>query len=195
HTLAFKYFFARSLNERPFGASGHLPGVSTGDWSNGNNNFVAKVTSVLSNSIVNEVRASSTYVRAVDWSRDPMLSPDFGMTPAVASYPLFPILSISGLFGAGGTSNNGQWESSHTTQFSDQLSWVRGKQTIRMGVLAERYFWDAKVRGIARGSLSFQSFPDFLLGLSAAQNGSAFSNVYSTNYQVGSPDLHEIANS
>src|SRR5581483_6060325 len=100
HTLAFKYFFARSLNERPFGASGHLPGVSTGDWSNGNNNFVAKVTSVLSNSIVNEVRASSTYVRAVDWSRDPMLSPDFGMTPAVASYPLFPILSISGLFGA-----------------------------------------------------------------------------------------------
>src|SRR5262249_19178398 len=38
---------------------------------------------------------------------------------------------------------------------------------------------------VTRGSLSFLSFPDFILGMSAAQNGSAFSNINTSNGSCG----------
>lgn len=193
HTIAFRYFYARSVNIRPFGSSGHLPGVSAGNWSNGNNNMLLKLTSIFTKNMVNEARISSTYVRASDDSLDPMRSPDFGMKPAVATFPLMPVISITGLFGFGGTTNNGQRENSHTTQYSDQLSWTHGRHSVRTGFQGERYYWWARVYAIARGSLTFNTFPDFLLGMSAAQNGTAFSNVNSTNYQAGSPNLHMVS--
>ena len=193
HTLSFRYFYARSVNIRPFGASPHLPGVSAGNWSNGNNNGILKLTSTLNASMVNEARVSSTYVRASDYSLDPMRSPDFGLKPAVATFPLMPVITLTGLFGFGGTTNNGQFENSHTTQYSDQLSWTRGHHSVRTGFQGERYYWFARVYAIARGALTFNTFPDFLLGLSAAQNGTAFSNVNSTNYQAGSPNLHMVS--
>ncbi len=68
--------------------------------------------------------------------------------------------------------------SQRTFLFEDSLSWVRGKHNLQIGggfTRALRDFDNFR----QPGALTFQSFPDFLLGLNAAQNGTnLFSNVF-----------------
>ena len=197
HTIAGRYFYAFSPQLVPFKCNPCVPGSgeSSGIHNTGNNNLLGRVTSVLKSNLVNEARVSNVYLRATNWSLDPMTAPEFGITPAVATFPLMPTITISGLFGFGGAGNNGESQASRTLQWSDQLSWVAGRHNVRLGYQGERYYWDARVWALARGSLSFQTFPDFLLGMSAAQNGSQFSNVNNSSALIGSPSLNLKANS
>ena len=197
HTLAGRGFYAYSPQLVPFKCNPCVPGAgeSSGIHVTGNNNALVRLTSVLRNNIVNEARVSSVYLRAYNYSLNPMRSPDFGITPAVPTFPLMPVITVQGMFGFGGAGNNGESQSSHTTQWSNQLSWATGRHSVRLGYQGERYYWDARVYALARGSMSFQTFPDFLLGMSAAQNGSAFSNVNNSSALVGTPSLNLKANS
>ena len=61
--------------------------------------------------------------------------------------------------------------------FSDVLSFVRGVQTIRLGGSITRYQDNINLAGLGT-FLQFLSWPDFLLGLNASGNGTAFSNVF-----------------
>jgi len=63
--------------------------------------------------------------------------------------------------------------------FSDSLSFVRGPHTGRLGGSVTRVQDNVDLVGLASFA-NFLSWPDFLLGLSAQGNGSAFSNVYSS---------------
>ncbi|MGE0407093.1 MAG: TonB-dependent receptor, partial [Candidatus Korobacteraceae bacterium] len=110
-------------------------------------------------------------------------------------FELMPVINITGLFGFGGAANNGEDQHTRTLQWADQLSWVRGRHSMRFGYQGERFYWDARVWALARGSMSFQTFPDFMLGMSAAQNGSAFSNINNSSALIGSPSLNLKANS
>ena len=58
---------------------------------------------------------------------------------------------------------------------------TNGRHTIRAGYEQEHFYWPLVVRGLSRGTLTFQTFSDFLLGESAAQNGSPTgqSNLFS----------------
>ena len=63
--------------------------------------------------------------------------------------------------------------------FSDDLSLVRRSHSLRFGGSITRLQDDVDLIGL--GSLvRFLSWPDFLLGLSAADNGTAFSNVFAS---------------
>src|SRR5205085_11748139 len=70
---------------------------------------------------------------------------------------------------------------STTFTWADNLSWIRGKHSIRTGVFVYTQRLESFTTGLARGKVSFQNFTDFLLGMSATQNGSpqGFSNVQS----------------
>src|SRR4029077_9235829 len=74
-----------------------------------------------------------------------------------------------------------------TSSISDQVSWVHGRQSIRAGGTFQPQQYSLDAIGRARGKLSFQTFDDFLLGLSAAQNGSPIgdSNVFMTTSVLG----------
>jgi hypothetical protein len=63
--------------------------------------------------------------------------------------------------------------------FSDSLSFIHGAHTGRLGGSATRVQDKVDLVGLASFA-DFLSWPDFLLGLSAQGNGSAFSNVYSS---------------
>jgi hypothetical protein len=54
----------------------------------GNNNLLARVTSVLKSSLENEPRVSKLFLRATNWPLDPMTVPEFGITLAVSTLPL-----------------------------------------------------------------------------------------------------------
>jgi hypothetical protein len=63
--------------------------------------------------------------------------------------------------------------------FLDNLSFIRGLHSVQLGGSLTRLQDNVNLVGL--GSLvRFLSWPDFLLGLSAAANGSAFSNVFAS---------------
>ena len=68
--------------------------------------------------------------------------------------------------------------SQRTFLFEDSLSWVLGNHNVQIGGGFTRALRDFE-HFRQPGALTFQSFPDFLLGLNAAQNGTnLFSNVF-----------------
>ena len=63
--------------------------------------------------------------------------------------------------------------------FGDDLSFIRGAHSVRLGGSLTRLQDNVNLVGLAAG-LQFLSWPDFLLGLSASSNGTSFSNVFSS---------------
>jgi len=63
--------------------------------------------------------------------------------------------------------------------FGDDLSFVQGAHTVRLGGSLTRLQDNVNLVGLAAG-LQFLSWPDFLLGLGASGNGTSFSNVFSS---------------
>jgi hypothetical protein len=71
--------------------------------------------------------------------------------------------------------------------FDDVLSFVRGAQSVRLGGSLTRFQDNINLFGL--GSLvDFLTWPDFLLGLDAVSNGTAFSNVFSSSDVFGLTD-------
>ena len=62
---------------------------------------------------------------------------------------------------------------------TDDLSFVRGPHNLRFGGSITRLQDNVNLVGLG-SAVHFLSWPDFLLGLSASQNGTSFSNVYSS---------------
>ncbi|MCI0419597.1 MAG: TonB-dependent receptor [Acidobacteria bacterium] len=99
------------------------------------------------------------------------------MTPA-SDQEGMPLILIPGLFSIGGAFNDGMATAIDSFQAGEQLSWLRGKHSVRVGFDYERVRNNVDIFAIKRGGLLLLSFPDFLLGLSAAQNGTPFSNIF-----------------
>jgi hypothetical protein len=63
--------------------------------------------------------------------------------------------------------------------FSDGLSFVHGAHTLRLGGSITRFQDNIDIIGLG-SFVKFLSWPDFLLGLDAASNGTEFSNVFAS---------------
>src|SRR5207253_9301154 len=76
---------------------------------------------------------------------------------------------------------------SKTYSWADTFSWTHGRHTTRTGVFALTETLESSNIALTRGRLAFQNFTDFLLGMSAAQNGSpqGRSNVQSIEANEG----------
>jgi hypothetical protein len=142
----------------------------------------AKLTSLVTSQLVNEARFSVFYLRASNSTNDQITPSAIGLTPISPTFNVMPIITIQGLFAFGGGSTDGSRAPQQSFEWSDQLSWTHGRHTVRTGVDVQRVKFDIDVTGIGRGGLTFNTFSDFLLGMSAAQNGSptGLSNVQSS---------------
>ena len=71
------------------------------------------------------------------------------------------------------------WEVTNNLVWQDTLAWIRGRHSARFGVELKRSEVDDEQPFSIDGLLIIATFDDFLLGQSAAQNGSPFglSNV------------------
>lgn len=154
--------------------------------------YVASVglSSVMTKSLVNEARVSLTRSLQQAWAVDMPTAEAVGMTPADRLFATPPEINIAGPLGSFrlfGTPGNDFATANKYYSFSDTLSYTRGKQTFRFGgffLVQDNWRND---NGTARGRLYFQTFEDFLLGLSASQNASPFgrSNVQSIQANEG----------
>jgi hypothetical protein len=115
---------------------------------------------------------------------------DMGMTPVDPLFPEPPEITVLGPMGSfrlfGSDPNDNHFET-RTYSWADNLSWVHGKQRLRGGGFFLDQFNGRSDTGSARGKIVFQTFEDFLVGLSAAGNlsPSGLSNVESVQASEG----------
>src|SRR5882672_2068987 len=161
HTLAGRFFYTKNPREQTVGG-GQLPG-----WNNNqiySNVFsVVKLTSVLTPNFINEPRVSFHRNVASQSDTLPYTNQQIGLKGMIPEQTLPPVILIFGAFNIGGTLGP---SNSPDTQYqvADQISWVKGKHTMRAGFEAERVHWNLVFAGLGRGLLANLSFADFLIG-------------------------------
>src|SRR5437016_1089761 len=148
-----------------------------------------QLSSVLTPNVANEAR--TTFTDSLSKPAVPGLASvtSVGMTPANGLYTGLPDITMRGSLGGfqAGNVYSDFLNGSRTYSWSDTLSWTHGRHTIRTGVFALTQHLKSSNIGLARGRLAFQNFTDFLLGMSAVQNGSpqGLSNVQSVEANQG----------
>lgn len=180
--FAFRTFWSRDPQIQSF-TSSNVPGASL-DQLFANSNITAKHTYALSPTLINEASAGFHRIYGRIASLYPVTNAQIGL-PTPCNNPVAPIMTVTGSFILGGNSNDGQFADTKQYSAQDQISWVRRSHNIRMGASAEKNILPFADPNLLRGSLTFNSFPDFLLAMSAAQNGSSFSNIFSSSSTCG----------
>jgi hypothetical protein len=170
HSVAMRYMY--SDDPYVFQLQQQLPGRSETDHRS-NTSAVLRVTSLLTNSMVNQARAS--FQRVIQDGSDvlPYTNQQIGMKgledirccngTTLGSYTQPALISIGGAFDVGGV-RQPSFAPSNQTQWSDQLSWNKGAHTLRAGFEFENVRYPLVYGGLGRGSLVMPSFADFLIG-------------------------------
>jgi len=182
--VSARFFYSRAKTDEPFSPFGaNVPGWGTNELDQ-NTMFVLSDTHVFNPALVNVARVGYMRFDGFAVIAQPINAADVGMaTPS--GLPQTPGLAINGLFTIGTAGQPFYWQNTNTYVIQDTVSVTRGGHNLRFGAEAKRHFVDVNVPYVSDGFLFLLSMPDFLLGQSAAQNGSSISNVYSSTGSSG----------
>ena len=137
NTLSVKMFHSHDPQQQTIDCGALcLPG-NPGLIDSGTFNGVLKWTSVITPNLVNEARAGFTHLYWEDSSFQFVTPQQFGVTPLNDWLNELPTINVNGLFSLGGSITDNGFSAPTTYQIGDQLSWSRGKQTLRFGFEAE----------------------------------------------------------
>lgn len=203
-TLSGRLFTSTVDQVRSFGSPGGYPGAPVvPGWGSPQLLKAAdvavslKLTTALSANVVNEARM--TYTRNnTDAVADGLpLASDFGITAVDPAFPYAPEVTVLGPLGSFrlfGTNPNDNHFKTVTYTWADNLSWVRGKQRIRMGGFFLNQFNGRSDTGGARGKITFQTFSDFLLGMDAPGTASPAgrSNIQTVQASEGAGEFGDV---
>ncbi len=133
---------------------------------NSNSNAVLRLTTIVNNSFLNEIRGSfQRNLATANESQVPGSTPQaLGITPLVSQYTTPPPLSfIFNNFGIFGTLDP-SYSPTNQFQVADQISWSHGKHTVRAGFEMERTQWNLVFGGLGQGWMFMGSFSNLLAG-------------------------------
>jgi Carboxypeptidase regulatory-like domain/TonB dependent receptor len=188
NTLAGRFFYSRATTTQAFSEDGpDVPGWGSNGLAR-NTMFVLSDTHTFNSNLVNIARFGYVRFDGLMATQNPLLASAIGQgTTTGAADPTSgaPGLSISGLFTIGAPSIPSAWQVTNTFVWQDTVSLTRGRHNMRFGAEFKRHELDKDSPEETSGLLQIATFDDFLLGLSAAQNGSptGLSNV--TGSQAG----------
>jgi hypothetical protein len=182
NALAGRFFYSRAPTTQPFSPNAaSVPGWGTNELDR-NTMFVLSDTQSFSSNLVNIARFG--YMRFDGLSRvlNPILASSIGQgtpTGVTSAASSAPGLTIDGLFTIGDAGTPSQWQVTNSYIWQDTVSLTRGRHNMRFGVEFKRHQVDEDAPVETDGLLDINTFNDFLLGQSAAQNGSpqGLSNV------------------
>jgi hypothetical protein len=188
NTLSGRFFYSRAPTTEPFSPNAaNVPGWGTNQL-NRNTMFVLADTHVFNASLVNIARFG--YMRFDGSSRvqNPLTAAIGEGTPTGATGPSLnaPGLTVGGLtIGDAGTPS--AWQVTNSFIWQDTVALTRGRNNMRYGAEVKRHQVDQNQAVETDGLLQIGTFDDFLLGESAAQNGSPFglSNVSNSTAGAG----------
>jgi hypothetical protein len=187
NTVAGRFFYSRAPTTQAFSPNAaNVPGWGSNVLSR-NTNFVLTDTHVFNSHLVNI--AGFGYVRFDGTStiQNPLTASAIGVgTPTGASDPSLnmPGFYVAGLMiGDAGTPS--QWQVTNSFIWQDKIALTHGRHNMRFGIEFKRHQVDEDQPVETDGLLQIATFADFLVGQSAAQNGSpqGLSNV--TNSTAG----------
>ncbi len=174
--LSGRFFSSFTRTNEPFTPfAATVPGWGTNQTER-NDMFVLSDTHAFSPTLVNVARFGFMRFNGLQSGVDPISAASVGMQ-VPAGLPEIPGIDILGLFTIGPSGEPFYFENTNTFVWQDTVSLIRGKHNLRMGGEAKRHEVDINVPFTTAGFILFQSFPDLLLGESAAQNGSGQSNI------------------
>ena len=185
NTLAARFFYSRSPTIQPFSPNAaNVPGWGTNSLDR-NTMFVLADTHVFNSRLVNIARVG--YVR-FDGSavvQNPLSAQAIGVgTPTGPGVGNAPGLTIGG-FTLGDAGTPSQWQVTNSFVWQETVAMTRGRHNARFGVEFKRHQVDENQPQQTDGLLQISTFSDFLLGMSAAQNGSPTGTSNVTNSIAG----------
>ena len=145
--------------------------------------FSGAHTYTFTNKWLNQARLGYVRTRTSTKAETPFSWSDVGVAEGVMSYNNeLPSLSIVGSVSM--ASGFPRTITQNSFEFNDDLSFVHGNHAVRLGGSVTRLLDDVNLVGLG-SFLRFLSWPDFLLGLSAGNNGTDFSNVFASADDFG----------
>ena len=187
NTLAGKFFYSRAPTVQAFSPNAaNVPGWGSNEL-NRNTMFVLADTHAFSSNLVNIARFGYMRFDGISTVQNPLTAQAIGEgtpTGATGAGLDAPGLYAAGLMiGDAGTPS--QWQVTNSFIWQDTVALVKGRHNMRFGVEVKRHEVDENQPVETDGLLQIATFADFLLGQSAAQNGSpqGLSNV--TNSTAG----------
>jgi hypothetical protein len=127
-------------------------------------------THIFSPNVINQFHAGYSRINGPSQPEEPFKASDFGINnPLCAGNSRFcgmPTIVVAGLFTLGSTTLADQKSTTQTFEFSDTLSWTKGRHFFRFGGEVERYRIDFFFNFFSRGQISYNTFADFLRGTS-----------------------------
>ena len=175
--LSGRFFSSLAQFDDPFTQfAANIPGWGTIQKER-NDMFVLSDTHAFNSSLVNVARFGFMRFNGLQSGVDPISAASVGMQ-VPGGLPEIAGIQIQNLFTIGPSGQPFYFENTNTFVWQDTVSLTRGKHSLSMGGEAKRHQVDINVPFTTAGFILFQSFPDFLLGESAAQNGSGQSNIF-----------------
>ena len=182
NTLSGRFFYSRAPSTLPFSPNGaaNVPGWPTNELDR-NTMFVLTDTHAFSSTLVNVARFGYMRFDGTSTVQNPLTAQQLGMgTPTGAAGPTANAPSINvGGFTIGDAGNPAAWGVTNSFIWQDTVAMSKGRHNARFGVEFKRHQVDVDNPTEVDGLLQIPTFNDFLLGLSASQNGSptGLSNV------------------
>lgn len=177
HTLSGRYFVETDPLYGNFASNGTritatnlLPGFPISEQKT-NHAALLRLTSVLSNNLVNEARISYQRVASNALNLETYTMSQVGITNLTPGLDDLSGITISGMYGMGAYNNANSFSFVNQYEVADQISLTHGIHTFRVGFEIDHDRNETYSPGNSFMSLSFQSFPDFLLGLPACLPG------------------------
>ena len=125
---------------------------------------VLKLTTILSSNLVNEARISYQRFVTTGNALTPFTNSKVGIADLESDIDQLSVLAVTNLFTTGGYTSYSNYMPENQEQLADQISWTHGKHSIRTGFEAGLVQVDSSRAGNSIGTLTFSSFPDFLIG-------------------------------
>ena len=185
-----RFFYSHAPTTEPFSPNAAtVPGWGTTELDQ-NTMLVLADTHVINPRMVNIARFGFMRFDGDSAVANPILASDLGtQSPTGTSGGEIPApgITIDGLFTVGDAGTPFQWQVTNSFIWQDTLSLTKRNHALRIGAEVKRHQVDVNAPFSTDGLLDIRTFSDFLLGQSAAQNGSPLgsSNVTLSNGSSG----------